>query len=424
MLHFLKLLKSYVALNVCLFISISVFSITAFAQPKLVTFTFYGNAQGMLAENINAFVQDDKGFMWIGSSDGLLKFDGRTFKLYRKNDNKNAIPGNSVKSLVLLNSKLWIATNEGLCTYQDDRFFTIPNLNKINFNALNTMAASADGFMYLAFDKDRLLKFDTKSKQPVFSIISNKILTTYALYPLDKNHLITGHIGTSILCYVDNKKVATRLGYQKEQFKFGYTITAIARDNKNQYWCGAWDNGLHCFNTNLTHKESFVFNNMPGYNSISDEITCLAFINDSCLWFGTKNNGLFEFNTYSKTLHPIQAQHELPQRINTIYVDKLKRIWIGTPSGLALYDPHQTQIERFKLTTGQGKKLMANCFIRYNDTVLLIGTQSGIVVNTPTKQYLQPLTHRAQNQAVFSMAFDFKNRLIVGTNQTILRMHS
>ncbi len=58
-----------------------------FAQSYITSIHTYGVADGMSSRNVNCFLQDSKGFLWIGTNNGLNRFDGTRFKTYTKEEN-------------------------------------------------------------------------------------------------------------------------------------------------------------------------------------------------------------------------------------------------------------------------------------------------------------------------------------------------
>ena len=103
-----------------------------FCQELMYPFERYNERNGLPAP-VRKIIQDSWGFIWIATADGLTRFDGKTFKVYRNKLGDNlTIPNNIINDLCLdLSGNIWIATNGGLCffSYQDDKFhqITIPD---------------------------------------------------------------------------------------------------------------------------------------------------------------------------------------------------------------------------------------------------------------------------------------------------------
>jgi len=69
------------------------------AQPeKEYTFTHYTTTTGLVSNQVNAVVQDDEGYIWIGSTDGLQRFDGTRYKTFRHNSmDSTSLPYNPIE---------------------------------------------------------------------------------------------------------------------------------------------------------------------------------------------------------------------------------------------------------------------------------------------------------------------------------------
>ena len=128
---FLDYFKIY-ALYIAAFMPFFLISATAFAQQNNL-FTAYTVADGLAQSSVWDIIQDKNGFLWVGTSDGLCRFDGYTFKVY-KNDPKAISSINSAKDNRFFLDKrqqLWIASAKGISLYDDvhDNFINIYTYN-------------------------------------------------------------------------------------------------------------------------------------------------------------------------------------------------------------------------------------------------------------------------------------------------------
>ncbi|NJK94807.1 MAG: hypothetical protein HC905_07720 [Bacteroidales bacterium] len=93
------------------------------------SFNYYSTAQGLSNNSVNCTVQDSLGYIWIGTKDGLNRFDGRTFKVYRNRPgDKSSISNNYILKIFQDNKGvLWIGTRGGgLCRFnrESDSFIS------------------------------------------------------------------------------------------------------------------------------------------------------------------------------------------------------------------------------------------------------------------------------------------------------------
>ena len=90
----------------------------------------FQSLKGLSQSYVYDIIQDDNGFIWIATQDGLNRYDGKNFVYYRHDStNKNSIADNFIRKLFIDNKKvLWVGTNEGLSRYNEsldnfDNFF-------------------------------------------------------------------------------------------------------------------------------------------------------------------------------------------------------------------------------------------------------------------------------------------------------------
>ncbi|QMW04889.1 sensor histidine kinase [Spirosoma foliorum] len=100
-------------------------------QPSGVSFQHYTTQEGLSNDQVTAILKDRRGFMWFGTVNGLNRFDGVKFTVYKRTERPDGLPGNYIVSDGLAEDRdgfIWVSTNRGLCRYdpQTDRFLTIP----------------------------------------------------------------------------------------------------------------------------------------------------------------------------------------------------------------------------------------------------------------------------------------------------------
>ncbi|NBC82783.1 MAG: PAS domain-containing protein [Bacteroidetes bacterium] len=115
----------------------------AFANEKNYRFVKYTDEEGLSSQQITCIKQDTSGFIWVGTNDGLNKFDGYTFKVYRPvRTDANSLAGNIVHFLEMDNKgRLWVGTNMGLAMYN-------PVMDHFNYHILRFASAGCTAFMH------------------------------------------------------------------------------------------------------------------------------------------------------------------------------------------------------------------------------------------------------------------------------------
>ncbi|NSM23896.1 EAL domain-containing protein [Shewanella sp. ZOR0012] len=117
----------------CLFLSTLILSFytSAFsseASPQVILQSqSFGVAQGLSQGTVTSIVQDNDGYLWIGTFNGLNRFDGRNFKNFYADETSSGLPSSFIRSLQLdKNGKLYVGTDKGLAVYDKskDSFIT------------------------------------------------------------------------------------------------------------------------------------------------------------------------------------------------------------------------------------------------------------------------------------------------------------
>src|SRR5580692_2335953 len=119
-------------LNHCLLLGLVCLPVAVWSQagpPPEIHFEHFTPSEGLSSGHIKSIIQDSLGFIWIGTSDGLNRFDGRQFNIYRHiPEDRNSLTNNIVNALALdTRGRVWVATNKGLCffDYRDGLFHPV-----------------------------------------------------------------------------------------------------------------------------------------------------------------------------------------------------------------------------------------------------------------------------------------------------------
>src|SRR5687768_9945171 len=94
-------------------------SLSAFAQSEHYNFSKLDTYTGLSNNVVNAILKDQDGFLWFGTMSGLNRYDGYSYRVFRKNYNdSSSLLDNSILSLYELpGGKMWVSTMEGVCIY-------------------------------------------------------------------------------------------------------------------------------------------------------------------------------------------------------------------------------------------------------------------------------------------------------------------
>jgi signal transduction histidine kinase/ligand-binding sensor domain-containing protein len=264
-------------------------------------FTRYPIEAGLSQSVVNCIFQDSKGYVWVGTQNGLNRFDGYNFEIFTYNpSDTNSISNNWIYSIDEdRKGNLWIGTKGGL-----NQFIG----NEKRFRRINWTSGYTNNITDHIYDT-RVLKNG--------NIIINTppVLTIFDPGKISFKHYI------SILPF-DGAVKDNRI--------------PLLEDNEGLIWIGS-TMGLACFNP-VTGKFTYFFQNLNKHQSLSNNnITALFEDDDWNIWIGTANG----LNCFDKKTHSIRQYYHDPgdsrslsnNFIRCIAGDPLGRIWIGTEGG-------------------------------------------------------------------------------------------
>ena len=324
------------------------------AQKSVLRFQHYTADQGLSQNMVDCILEDSKGFMWFGTWNGLNRFDGYTFTIFKQNpDERKSLSNNFIYSMCEDKSgNLWIGTANGLNVYlyEKDRFVVFrhmpENERSIISNNINAIISDKNGNIWIGTDKgaDKL----SVSGQ---SDIIEKI-----------QHYPSGNQSGSLS---------------------GANVLSIYEDPEGRIWMGT-DNGL-----NLLDEQHIAFmhylNNPQDPNTLPENtINAIYRESSGTLWIGT-NNGLSSmdvssgrFTNYSND--PADPKSLLHNTVMSITEDRTGRLIIGTLGGLSIYDKGHDNFDNYRHNLNASYGLnndFINCLYSDKNGNIWIGTERG-----------------------------------------------
>jgi signal transduction histidine kinase/ligand-binding sensor domain-containing protein/AmiR/NasT family two-component response regulator len=135
-------------------ILVAVLLVAGVATAEHYRFRHYGPDEG-LNTAVSRLLQDRTGFLWVGSGDGLFRYDGARFQRFGTED---GLPSASVRSLLeTADGTLWVVTGRGLARRRRDSFEIVDTGVGQEASDFNALGATADGTLYLGFDRGLLM---------------------------------------------------------------------------------------------------------------------------------------------------------------------------------------------------------------------------------------------------------------------------
>ncbi|MCC6384832.1 MAG: hypothetical protein LC117_10660 [Bacteroidia bacterium] len=390
------------------------------ADSLNIYLNYYSVQDGLSENQTTCVIRDKYRFIWVGTKDGLNRFDGRTFQVFKANT-ANSVPGNYITCLLLDgDSLLWIGTtSNGFCSYDfGTQKFTHYNTSNSKLNADYINDITYDSYrncLWIAMNNSGLQKFDLKKKQVIPELVS--INTYYSVAILDSTPYFGG--------IIESLKLLKDLGRFKKPMKdTANTLNTIYIDREENIWCGAWDNALHLFNKYTERVNSFIFDGSGKLKLSGEEIISISEDKDNLLWCGTKNSGILIFDKKKKAfLHSMTFSRNITSRVNAIYTDEFNRIWIASNEGLFEYDPllNQFNTELMPVPSGIKSCHVVDRLITSEGMDLVI-SKCGLFYrnNIKEKYHYLEIVYQDEKQELNSILQSESGKIYIGTNRTVL----
>lgn len=406
------------------------------AEKKNMHFYQLSSKQGLSHSTVISITQDKNNIMWFATFDGLNRFDGYSFRVYRnERGNEHSIMHDVLRTLFIdSEGVLWIGNKGGLSRYVAERdnfdnyLCPVKDVRTTEVNAL----LEFDNSHLLVGTETGLKLFDKKKEQ----FVEMQQLTTLnkqvqSLARQNNNYLI----GTVDGLYVYN---STRKYLSPVHKAFdGKIIQAILPQSDSRIWIGTEGAGLFLLNLTTGEVKNFRHNPSDPNSLSSDYIRSLAFDAQFNLWIGTFNalsiisNGEDKFSNYYH--NPMQESSISQNSIRSIYLDTQGGMWLGSYyGGINYYHPLKNKFEHIQqnpYTRSLNDKVIS-CIVEDEEGKMWIGANDmGINVYNPkngrfdyfTRSNTPSLT--SNNIKTFLLSKD-KKSIYVGTHGGgLLRMN-
>jgi signal transduction histidine kinase/ligand-binding sensor domain-containing protein/DNA-binding response OmpR family regulator len=360
--------KNYFKVITLLFFTVN----SLFSQNIFENYQFRLVHQRASKSGIYTIVQDQLGFMWIGTNGaGLYKYDGVNYIAYENNSKvKNSINSNLIYVVYVdLRNRLWIGTDEGLCLYNRNlNSFETININKYFKNetvfSVKSIIEDNKGNLYLGTLRNGLLKFNIKSRKVVKVKSEASTSSNYLVNCLVKDRSGKVYLGTNLgLKSLDPEKNEVKkvdLG-KDNQMLFG-TIESMFFDSEQNLWIGNGYKGLVKLNL-----YSGVKNQVFLYPITSKRIMAIMATDARTILCATENDGLIVVNNegvvqkrYVNSKFDIRSLSS--NSVWSLCLDKDKRIWLGYYNkGIGIFDKLNSKVNVIESLVGNPKSLQTSC---------------------------------------------------------------
>ena len=340
--------------NILLFLLLITQNFSICAQ-EVKLFKNFGIDNPMSYNFVRTIAQDEDGFMWFGSSEGLDRFDGhQTLNFQHDSSQPNSL-SSSVISRILIDKqqRLWVGTFGG---------------------GLNLYRAASQDFIH----------FTTKTKS---TALSND--TVNALFEDSEGKIwIATEKGLNVISFHDEQwstqQIFQELGNPNSLTHNG--ILSIIETRDQEIWVGTNGGGISVFDLQGNFIKSIKYGDQNSATYVNKFVSSLYLDINGDVWIGTVDNGLLKY--IAKTEQFIHYQVNIDDKstissnaISNIYQDSEQKIWIATDNGLSIYDNKTNSFDRYHYSPNNPYSISNDfvlTFFEDNHKMMWVGTFSGV----------------------------------------------
>ncbi|GAB3523959.1 sensor histidine kinase [Emticicia fontis] len=377
----------------------------------------FDNTNGLPQNTVVAIMEDSRGFLWFGSHDGLLRYDGYQFKAFRPDPDrpKNSLSHSRIYNMYQTQNKLWIATGNGLSEM---------NLNDESFHN------------YLTGLRARSIYHDGKD---IFWMATNQGIYSFNLKTKTHKKLTSGNIFDLVL-----NNAFTKVFYSTTEGFFEYDI-ASGKITKRTYknfnenvsfgllksgnitWVNVDNLGIVGLDENWNETKIVNFKKFfPDLKEVS--VNGINEDKQGNIWISTLI-GLFKYNPVNDTLLLLPSDDSKPNLIHgsplfTSFQDHTGVVWVGSNnSGISKINLSNIKFKTINMDNGLNNKFILT-FYEAGD-YLMIGTDGGglNLWNRKTNKFEYILSKNIQQNRIFSI-IEFKSGIFwLATSDNIVELN-
>lgn len=375
---------------VCLFIS------DCFAQ-KEVRIERITVDQGLSQSSISAITQDQYGYLWIATLDGLNRYDGREFKIYKhSSDDPKSLYRDHVNDLYLDSKQtLWVCYQGVIARYNphSDNFDNFPlhenavvhdldnisdsvallstNFGIVQFNMNTGSVRTAE--QYRSFGRENITNHFIESNGTTWVVSSHKVYvknknsTTWSTIFTDNIGLRVYHHQASGKIYLQTKSALYKFDEENSKFKvigefndeedFDVNIFGMQKLSNGELW--VFRKVIYVYNTK-DQRIAKIRNIPQNPTSLSgDFLSCIFESRDNVVWIGTNGFGLNKYDPTLSIFKYLGSYEATPLTLSdnfvySIFTDDDNILYVGTLAGLAVLNLKENKSEHYQLTGRDG----------------------------------------------------------------------
>lgn len=382
---------------------IVVFLMSAIPGVKAERYRFerLGLNDGLSQSTVLSILQDSRGFIWFGTQDGLNRYDGYDFRVYRYDrDNPGSISHNVIFAMEEdINGNIWIGTfNRGLNRYDraTDRFThylhdpedpeSLPNnlvFDVLEDNIGRIWVCTRNGLALLNSESGTFQIFRHRDGDP--ASISNSG-TTCMLQDSKRTLWVGSNGGLNRMVAEDSDRAFRFEQLPSDVIPPGVPVTCLTQDSRNRLWVGTLA-GVWVLSENMDMLARYTRRAGDPESLSNNAVRAIAEDTNGNIWIGT-DRGLNILETgetgFLRLFHdPDDPDSLTSDMISSIYMDRSGVIFVGTQiGGINKFDPGKQKFEMIDFNEEEGTGLKDPAvFSLYEDSrgTIWIGTGDSVL---------------------------------------------
>ncbi|WP_448698303.1 two-component regulator propeller domain-containing protein [Mucilaginibacter sp. AW1-3] len=465
-----KVIFNALVCSLCVFLSLP-----GYAQQEL-NFTSLTTKNGLSSNGVNAILKDSYGWVWFATTDGLDRFDGTNFTVYRHVDgDETSLPVNEILCLYEdKTGRLWIGTGGGALVYYDRTHDTFSQYRtgavekKLQTETILAIDGDHQGRLWVSgFSGVRVIDLKTNKT-------TDPITTDYRSPPValgffeDSKHRMWAGTNLGLFCLnLDNRSLKRYVHNEQDKKSIGPgLIKGIAEDNSGRLWFGThsglsalqadesgfsnfanspvlaiapdngylWlgtDSGLVIFNPRNLKTERYLPDPRSRYSLSAKAVTSICIDKSNIYWIGTNKGGVNKFDRNLALLNVkltnLFDQHGLAGPNINAFAEQAKGggIFIGNDNGLQFFDRKTGLFRTIRIDAREKiaeDRISVLCLKYDKEGRLWIGTlQHGLYILDPSSGKCTNIVegngeHHISQNDVYCVEEDQKGRMWIGTN--------
>lgn len=342
--------------------------------PQSYNFLNFKTEDGLAQSYVNSIIQDEHGYLWVGTGNGLSRYNGFEFENYTTND---SLADNVITCGIRDGKSLWFGHRNGRLTYFDGKIFHVVKFPQSNPGPITHFAKSPDGQIWASSYSEGLLKLGIEPGVVKHKFLGDNVFIISFDF-LNNSELLVGTNTGLLYCRLggDGKIEIIRTVTEIPESK----ITSIQKKRNNSgFYIATENDGIFqlAFESNLFKVSKIIADTDFDFTGIQD----IYEDSQSNLWICSFGYGLIKM-TYStagelsKINYFNKANGFASDDVKTVYEDREGNIWSGNfNNGLTLITPKTFSVYKFDNPL-YGNNIFS---IWFDAQYKWIGTDNGLV---------------------------------------------